>query len=407
MATGPFNITIDGVLMLPEQPLTQTGSHQQMAVDWENNFIYATQIINTGVLLPGEIAPAKTQAQRAASGDLAITKMERNGAVVGLMYVRGMGHGVSLNAEAVGSDTYLWMEADAALDGTFAYGQKIGRLKFVDGATVDSASVDVEKFDPVPGNRRVLCAIDFPNDRILISRADMTPQRVRTYTVYSLTDFRLGIYTELFPTFPRIGLEAVFQNIVLYGLYAYQMEGGSYSGSNPPPGNCYVSVLDITTGALVERVFNDTAVGLSHREPESLNVDYGVPGAPRLFFGFSTNAPAPIRYATLYYWEEYQPVPPPGPDIPKWIYTTNTVEESPFAWNPLMQRYRMARGISTVEVSPGVYEETRFSSYTDELDTLAAGLHYFRGGYEHRVGDAAKANLINSGVATESNFVLI
>lgn len=89
-----------------------------------------------------------------------------------------------------------------------------------------------------------------------------------------------------------------------------------------------------------------------------------------------------------------------------WKYTTNTVDEAPFAWNSLMQRYRLARGISTVETSPGVYEETRFDSYTNELDTLKAGLHYFRGGYEHVVDDTIRAQLIASNVATAANFVL-
>lgn len=87
-----------------------------------------------------------------------------------------------------------------------------------------------------------------------------------------------------------------------------------------------------------------------------------------------------------------------------WKYTTNTVDEAPFAWNPLMERYRLTRGISTVEVSPGQYEETRYDSYTDERDALDAGLHYFRGGYEHIVDDTVRADLINSGVATAANF---
>ena len=87
-----------------------------------------------------------------------------------------------------------------------------------------------------------------------------------------------------------------------------------------------------------------------------------------------------------------------------WMYKTNTVDEAPFAWNALMQRYRLARGISTVEVSAGIYEEVRFDSYTNERDTLAAGLHYFRGGYEHIVDDTVRAQLIASGVATAGNF---
>lgn len=101
-----------------------------------------------------------------------------------------------------------------------------------------------------------------------------------------------------------------------------------------------------------------------------------------------------------------------------WIYTTNTVAEAPFAWNPLMERFRMDRGISVQEVSPGIYEEIRYSAYTDELgsenlprDTAYQSqefykdLNFFRGGYEHVVDDNVRADLIASGVATAANFV--
>lgn len=106
-----------------------------------------------------------------------------------------------------------------------------------------------------------------------------------------------------------------------------------------------------------------------------------------------------------------------------WKYTTRTVAEAPFAYNQLMFRYRMDRGISVQEVSPGQYEEIRFYAFTDELGAEnlpqnpnqnttfwpapSAGLNFFRGGYEHEVDDATKAALISSGVADESNFVEI
>ena len=105
-----------------------------------------------------------------------------------------------------------------------------------------------------------------------------------------------------------------------------------------------------------------------------------------------------------------------------WLYTLNVVEEAPFAWNPLMERFRIPRGISTKETSPGVYVEVRYDAYTNELGAVniptngtpepqweqpSAGLHYFRGGYEHIVDDAVKADLINSGVADAGNFTLI
>lgn len=108
-----------------------------------------------------------------------------------------------------------------------------------------------------------------------------------------------------------------------------------------------------------------------------------------------------------------------------WLFTTPTTSEAPFAWNALMQRYRMNRGISVVEVSPCQYETIRYDAYTNEIgavnlppnpnqqDTdfwpaVQAGLHYFRGGYDHQVDDATKACLIASGIGIdESNFTPI
>ena len=106
-----------------------------------------------------------------------------------------------------------------------------------------------------------------------------------------------------------------------------------------------------------------------------------------------------------------------------WKYNTNVTEEAPFAWSDLMVRYRIPRGISVQEVAPCQYEEIRFYGYTEELGAVnlpqnpnqntdfwpapSAGLHFFRGGYEHEVDDSVKACLIASGVADESNFVAV
>lgn len=100
-----------------------------------------------------------------------------------------------------------------------------------------------------------------------------------------------------------------------------------------------------------------------------------------------------------------------------WLYTLNTTAEAPFAWNPLHERFRIDRGISVQEITPGVYAEVRYTDYTDELgsenlprDTayqsqqFYKNLNFFRGGYEHTVDDATKADLIASGVATTANF---
>lgn len=89
-----------------------------------------------------------------------------------------------------------------------------------------------------------------------------------------------------------------------------------------------------------------------------------------------------------------------------------------------MERYRVNRGVSIVEVSPCVYEQVRYDAYTNEIGAVnlppnpngqdtdfwpaaSAGLHYFRGGYQHIVDDATKACIIASGVADASNFVAV
>lgn len=106
-----------------------------------------------------------------------------------------------------------------------------------------------------------------------------------------------------------------------------------------------------------------------------------------------------------------------------WLFTTPTVSEAPFAWNDLHVRYRMNRGVTVKEVSPGVYEQVRYDAYTEEMgaenlpvnpntDTdfwpaPREGLHVFRGGYEWIVDDQIRSDIISSGAADASNFTLI
>ncbi len=102
-----------------------------------------------------------------------------------------------------------------------------------------------------------------------------------------------------------------------------------------------------------------------------------------------------------------------------WLFTTPTVAEAPFAWNPLHERFRINRAISIKETAPDVWVEVRYDAYTEELGATnrpqsgndptvwpqsSAGLRYYRGGYEWIVDDATKASLIASGLVTEDNF---
>lgn len=77
-----------------------------------------------------------------------------------------------------------------------------------------------------------------------------------------------------------------------------------------------------------------------------------------------------------------------------YIFEPPIVEEGPLAWEVPLDRYRMDRGVSIGEIAPNVFEAQRYWSYTDELDILDAGLRFYRGGYQHIVDDATRAELI-------------
>ena len=410
---GPYDIEADGVLMLPQVPMSQTAGMQNVSIDWVNDVFYTTQVIKNGVQLPGEPAPV-SMTQRSLNGDLAVTRFTSDGTITGVMYVLRVGHGVPLNAEPVGADTYLWMEAVAQPDGTQSYGTQVGRVKFVDGAIVYSSDLAMQKFNPIPGFRRVWSSIDFNNNRIAVSYADLTSARQRRYRIYDFEQFKLGNFVQLVPEFP--GKPGSLQNSCLVGDFVYQLEGASYSDTNPPPGNSFISVIDFS-GNTLEKVFIDWALDLTNREPEALNLDLRQ-NPPTLFMSFSTNAPAPIRFLTLYYWSLRRAE---DPNV-NWTFRTPTVSEAPFAWSDLMVRYRMDRGISIQEVAPCQYEKVRYYAYTDELGAEnlpqnpnqntdfwpapSAGLNFFRGGYDHLVDSATKDCIIASGVADETNFTL-
>lgn len=105
-----------------------------------------------------------------------------------------------------------------------------------------------------------------------------------------------------------------------------------------------------------------------------------------------------------------------------WHFRTPDVErEEPFAWNPLMERFGMPRGVTVYQTAPGPnYTTKRYASYTDEMGAAnlpqnpnvnttfwpapSAGLNVFRGGYDWIVDDQTRLDLINSGVVTAANF---
>lgn len=101
-----------------------------------------------------------------------------------------------------------------------------------------------------------------------------------------------------------------------------------------------------------------------------------------------------------------------------WYFDTPTVREAPFAWNPLMERFSMDRGVTIEETAPNQWITLRYDSYTNELNYTGTGpgaptvvypngLRHYRGGYTHVVSDQDRTDLIASGLVTASNFTLV
>lgn len=94
---------------------------------------------------------------------------------------------------------------------------------------------------------------------------------------------------------------------------------------------------------------------------------------------------------------------------------TLSVSEAPFAWNALMERYRINRALTIQETAHNVWETVRYDSYTNELNYTGTGpgaptvvqpngLRYYRGGYTYQVSDQDRTDLINSGLVDASYF---
>jgi hypothetical protein len=405
-----FDLTGQIINTMPERPGPNDSFFQGIAYDQTEQVLYVTQTIVGGIQLPGEGAPVSF-AQRLINGDITVLRMTQGGAVTGQMYLTAFGHGQTLGVEhdPLGG-AFIWTETDAHLDGlAFGTGRKIARVKFENGAIHNSADVGLTIYDPVPGAIRVEVSLDVTTSRLLYT---YITGGTRRYSVYNLSDIVALNYTPI-QTFVQVGIGGTFQSCCLHDKYVYQLEGTAYDGSNTPPGNTYISVIDIDTGLLVERVLMTAGNELTYREPEGLTV-LQTPTGPQLVYSFVTHTSSP-RFMTFFGAE-------PVFTSNTWLYTTRTVAEAPFAWNPLMERYRMDRGISVVEVTAGEYEEVRYDAYTEELGAgnlpqtglnpdfwpqVRTGLHFFRGGYEHIVNNQIKNALIASGVADASNFTLI
>ncbi|MGW8362340.1 phage baseplate protein [Streptomyces wedmorensis] len=272
--------------------LHHTRVHQQIAYDPVTGLGYAVQLMSGGRLLPGETGTPPSTAERNYRGDLCVNQFAADGTVLAVMHLRGFGHGGGLGVEHVDGTPWLWLETDAdRVTSGFAYGKHVGRVAFTPDAVVDAGSSLVEVFDPVPGALHITPALDVDHRRIAVRHVSSTG--TAEYRVYELDAFKRREFTAQY-AFPA---KYRTQAWCLYGNLVHQNEGNAYdAATNPKPGNSWWNVYDITTGDVIERTFNTTALHLEHRETEGITVRR-TPDGPQLVFGFATQA---TRHMALY-----------------------------------------------------------------------------------------------------------
>ncbi|MFF7654399.1 teichoic acid biosynthesis protein C [Streptomyces sp. NPDC007983] len=298
-AGGRFDLSVPSTQLIREKAPHNNTVLQSFAFDDVNGHLYTIQLMQGGIRLSGESAPV-SGADRAARGDMCVTKLSLTGGELGSMYVRGFGHGVSIGCEPVGATAYLWTESDANPDSGF--GRAISRFAYQDGAVLDNGSSALATHRPVPGSTSNQPAVDMLNKRLLLRyRQD---GQVR-YRLMSLAGVTAGDYSAVYDDIPQVGVEdsEVFQGFTVLGDYVYQLTGTAYSdenGPNPPSGhgNAQVSCVDLRTGQLVQRARTEAGYSLDYREPEGMAVQLTSPR--RLCMGFASGLSG-ARELSVYY----------------------------------------------------------------------------------------------------------
>ncbi|MFI0821620.1 teichoic acid biosynthesis protein C [Streptomyces sp. NPDC021098] len=298
-AGGRFDLSVPSTQLIREKAPHNNTVLQSFAFDDVNGHLYTIQLMQGGIRLGDESAPV-SGADRAARGDMCLTRLSLTGSELGYMYVRGFGHGVAIGCEPVGATAYLWTESDANPES--GYGRAISRFPFKSGTVLDSGASGLATHRPVAGSTSNQPAVDMLNKRLLLRYRQGGEAR---YRLMSLAGVTAGDYTPVYDDIPQAGIEdgEVFQGFTVLGDYVYQLTGTAYSdenGPNPPSGhgNAYVSCVDLRTGELVQRSRTEAGYSLDYREPEGMAVQLTSPR--RLCMGFASNLTAP-RQLSVYY----------------------------------------------------------------------------------------------------------
>ncbi|KFF98159.1 hypothetical protein IQ62_26680 [Streptomyces scabiei] len=240
------------------------------------------------------------QGSGADSGDLCITELSwSTWNAIGHMYLTGFGHAVSIGAQAVGSSTYLWVDAVADTSG---FGQRLGRFKYTNGTTLSASSSAVTKHTPVSSANRHTCAIDPTHNRLIV-RYRPTGSATHRFAAYDLTDATNGNFGSRLVDFqePSRIDAANFQGYTAYGQYLYCLTGHSKDVTGEANTDAVLWSVNMNTGQIAEEFLTGAGSTLTFREPEGMAVYTTAGGEPRLFFGFASGEGEGERLSNVFY----------------------------------------------------------------------------------------------------------
>lgn len=242
------------------------------------------------------------------SGDLWVTKTDPVGNKLGAMALHGFGHGVQIAVEPHDGAVYLWTEWMVRPSG---FGDRIGRFRFADGATLEQGDSRIQDVTPRigPDGARVQLpqpAIDPQFDRLLV-RYKVGEDKPRI-AVFPLGDARAGrldranlLADRALPSRGTWGGTHPFQGFTAHGRYAYLLEGAAGVTTS------YLTTIDLNDvgqSTVVDRFPTTAGKSLANREPQGMAIWLARPPAgpvqPRLAFGMYSNTDG-IREASVFY----------------------------------------------------------------------------------------------------------
>jgi hypothetical protein len=224
------------------------------------------------------------------AGNLTFTHVSAAGVADGWMNWEHAGHGVSIGAQRIGGQLFIWTEANAVPDGSEGYGTAIARLRWQPGATLTDSSAGVEIFSVNAGAHHSTPSLDLA-DGLIAVRYVSDSLGVLRWAVYHLSDFTAHRY----PAILRLSEPATLSSQTFQG-WAVINDGTAFAaltGEAQTPDTVFWTVN--TSGAVAQRA-DAVLPGLPFREPEGVFADQGGHG---LCNGFASGTVPGQRLANV------------------------------------------------------------------------------------------------------------